>query len=326
MKKILVFGFIIAVCMLIIPITVTKKEKNAVKQTVAAAAQEAPKSAPASESGKKSAGQDAFRIKTGDKIVTLTAQQYVTGVVSAEMPPSFSTEALKAQSVAAYSFALYKRAASQNAEYDLTDSYKTDQSYLSEDVLREKWGDSYAEKAGIISKAVAAVAGEYLSFEGKPALTMYHALSSGATNSCADVFGGNIPYLVSVQSRSDLLSPDYKSVFSFAGDELCGKLSSVKQASGDNLLGGIKTAENGLVEEISFAGVKITGSKLSGLLGLPSPNFSVSYSDNAYTFTCLGRGHGVGMSQYGANQMALTGSTYKEILAHYYPGTELVKQ
>lgn len=321
MKKTVITGLIVAFCLLIIPISFAKKENLPALKTAAAAKVKAdlPKQA---QNGADDSGV-SFRIKTQDKVVTLSAREYTAGVVAAEMPVSFGAEALKAQAVAAYSFALYKKARRQNEEYDLTDSFKTDQSYLDAAALKSKWGDSYEENIKIIEAAADAVSGEYLESGGEPALALYCSLSSGKTNSCEDVFGSKLSYLVPVDSVCDTLSPDYKSVLSFSEDELNEKLSSLKKATGGNLLTEIKTADSGVVTEIKFAGVSVSGVKLAGLLGLPSPNFTAEYSSGKYTLVCFGRGHGVGLSQYGANYMANTGSTYREILAHYYPGTEL---
>lgn len=324
MKKIIVTGFIVAFLMLVIPMSLAKKPTETAKPTAARVSVKAETKDENAVS--ESAYGETFRIKTEDKIIELTAEEYITGVVAAEMPASFEAEALKAQSVAAYSFALYRKDKRKGEEYDLTDSFKTDQSYLSNGSLKEKWGEAYDENIKKIKEAVRSVSGQYLSYDGAVALALYHSVSAGRTNACADIFGSEVPYLVSVDSKTDILSPDYKSVFSFSYDELNGKLKSIANASGADRLSDSKTDENGLVKEIKFSGVAVSGIKLSGLLGLSSPNFSVEYSDGAYTFYCLGHGHGVGMSQYGANQLALTGSTYKEILKHYYPGTEIKKK
>ena len=321
MKKIVITGFIIALCMLVIPLMFAKSGESA--RPTAAKALNVAKRDEAPQKSEAENTAEFFRVKIGDKVENLPADGYLFGVLAAEISPSSEPEALKAQCVAAYSFALYRKKSQQNADYDLTDSYKTDQSYLSESALKEKWGDSYGENAGKIKAAVSAVAGQYLSYGGEPALALYHSLSGGKTNACADVFGSDLPYLVSVESESDVLSPNYKSVFSFSEDELNKKLAEIKTASGGDLFSGAQVAKSGAVKEIKFAGVSISGTKLSGLLGLPSPNFTVTYGAGAYTFTCFGRGHGVGMSQYGAQQAALSGADWREILSHYYPGAEL---
>ncbi|MBO4734090.1 MAG: SpoIID/LytB domain-containing protein, partial [Clostridia bacterium] len=272
MKKTVITGLIVAFCLLIIPISFAKKGNLPALKTAAAAKVKA--DLPKQTQNGADDSSVSFRIKTKDKVVTLSAREYIVGVVAAEMPVSFGAEALKAQAVAAYSFALYKKASRQNEEYDLTDSFKTDQSYLDAAALKSKWGDSYEENIKIIGAAADAVAGEYLESGGEPALTLYCSLSSGKTNSCEDVFGSKLSYLVPVDSFCDTLSPDYKSVLSFSEDELNEKLSSLKQATGGNLLTEIKTADSGVVTEIKFAGVSVSGVKLAGLLGLPSPNFT----------------------------------------------------
>ena len=319
MKKIVITGFIIALFMLVIPLMFAKSGENAAKPTAAKVREKAVSGGVPQKSESENTAE-FFRVKIGDKVENVAAEDYIFGVLAAEMSPSSEPEALKAQSVAAYSFALYRKESRQNADYDLTDSYRTDQSYLTESALKEKWGASYEKNAEKIKAAVSAVSGRYLSYGGAPALALYHSLSGGKTNACADVFGSDLPYLVSVGSESDVLSPDYKSVFSFSEDELNRKLAGIKEASGGDLFSALQVAESGAVKEIKFAGVSVTGTKLSGLLGLPSPNFTVSYGAGAYTFTCFGKGHGVGMSQYGAQQAALAGADWREILSHYYPG------
>ena len=331
MKKAVITSFIVALCLLIIPLINIKKEKTDDASNTVAVSARAENSADSNSvelTDSKGADEIVFRVKTDSEIKNIPAKEYITGAVAAEMPVSYHIEALKAQCVAAYSFALYRQAARQNEEYDLTDSFKTDQSFLSADSLKEKWGNAYDEKIKIISTAVNDTFGEYLSFDSKPALTLYHALSSGETNSCADVFGGDLPYLVSVESEGDKLSPDYKSVFSFSTDDLTQKLSDINRPDGtsENLFRGINTAKSGCVLSLKYGGKEVSGSKVASLLSLPSATFTVAFSDGSYTFTCLGRGHGVGMSQYGANRMADGGSSYKEILAHYYPGTKIDKK
>ena len=320
MKKIMITGFILALSMLIIPFSKTKSEKKSVYTGAAVKV-----SAPAADISGFKTREESFRIKTGDKTVTLSAYNYIIGVVAAEMPVSYGKEALKAQCVAAYSFALYRKQHKKGADYDLTDSYKTDQSYLSEEALKEKWGKNYETNIEEIKAAATAVSGEYLSFGGAPALTLYHSVSSGKTNPCAEVFGSALPYLVSVNSKSDLLSPYCKEVLKFTAESVDKKLASLGAKEKEGKLKIVKSGESGCVLKVSYKGKTVSGVKLAELLSLPSPNFTVKYSSDEYTFNCAGRGHGVGLSQYGAGQMAQSGSDYREILAHYYPGTILQK-
>ncbi|MBO4692894.1 MAG: stage II sporulation protein D [Clostridia bacterium] len=320
MRKVIITGFIVALSLLIIPLCGIKTQSRA-KQT--AAPVKVSKKAENEKNEETKTKDEKFLIKTESGTVELSAKEYISGVLAAEMPVGFDIEALKAQSVAAYTFALYRKGEKRYKDYDLTDSYKTDQSYISEEKRKEIWGDSYAEKNARISEAAEAVAGEYLSYADAPALTLYHALSSGITNNCEDVFGSKVEYLTSVDSESDKLSPDYKSVFSFSNEELKEKLSL---PSVDGGITDIKTAKSGLVLSLKIGEKKFSGGEISGLLNLPSAAFGVEQPDGGCIFTCIGRGHGVGMSQYGANAMAQGGADYKEILYHYFPGTKLKKQ
>lgn len=320
MKSTVITSIIVALCLLIIPFTGLRSGQT-VKE--AAAGIRFPYS---DEAGgfTEDSREVSFRVKTDDGIIELAAEDYLFGVVSAEMSALSPKEALKAQCVAAYSFALYRKASRKEAEYDLTDSYKTDQSYLPVEKLKERWGENYDVYAGNIKAAISEVHGEYLSYGGEPALALYHSLSGGTTNSCKEVFGGDKPYLISVESECDRLSPDYKSVFSLSADELKTKLSSVCNVpAAENAFSEIKTSQTGLVLSLDCGGNTVSGSKIAALLGLPSASFSAEYADGSYTFTCTGRGHGVGMSQYGAEYLAKGGASYKEILNHYYPGTTL---
>ena len=323
MKKVITTSVIVALSLLIIPFKNLKNNSADVVETSAKIISEQK----GEDTDNEEKGSVSFRIKTDDGIIVLDAKDYITGVVAAEMPVSYGIEALKAQSVAAYSFALYRKQSNGKKEYDLTDSYKTDQSYLSDSALEEKWGDGYGENIKIIKEAVEETANEYLSFKGQPALTLYHSLSSGVTNSCLDVFGSDVPYLTSVVCEEDKLSNNYKSVFSFSADELKEKLSylGAKVKSGENFFSAILTSESGFVKSIKYGDFQTTGSEVASILSLPSATFTVEFNDNAYTFYCLGHGHGVGMSQYAAGRMAEQGSNYKEILEKFYPGTQLQK-
>ncbi|MBQ7045574.1 MAG: stage II sporulation protein D [Clostridia bacterium] len=275
--------------------------------------------------------QDVFLVlddKT-DEIITLSAKDYITGVVCAEMSASFSPEALKAQTVAAYTYASYKRYMRQNSsdptEYDVTTSIGTDQAYISEEAAKEKYGEKYEQYISPIKQAVEQVLGEILTYNGAPALTVYHSVSSSNTNSAKDVWGQDYPYLQSVASKLDLMSENYASEVTLSAQEVETALKDLCESDGDyaNWFKDIVTSPSGLVLSCNVAGKSIKGTDIRKALGLKSATFYVSFSDDTFTFSVYGYGHGVGMSQYGANCMALKGYTYKEILDHYYPGCTL---
>lgn len=272
---------------------------------------------------------DYFRILNCDtgEIEKIKADEYIFGVVAAEMPASYETEALKAQAVAAYTFSCYKRNINQNLDYDLSTDYKTYQSYITKEAARERWGenaDLYEEK---IEKAVKSVSGYILTYQNKPALAVYHAISSGKTESCKNVWGKDYPYLQSVSSEYDKLSPDYISVAEFTVQELEASLKEKIEFSGDakNYFGKSTKTSAGTVKETAVCNQKIKGSEVRSLLNLRSSAFDVSYTNEKFVFTVYGYGHGVGMSQFGANYLAKQGATFKEILNTYYNGCKLKK-
>lgn len=270
--------------------------------------------------------EDVFRIlisETG-KVVTLDRDTYITGVVAAEMPALYESEALKAQAVAAYTYAARKRAAA-NGEYDLTDDPEKDQCYTDITAMQKKWGDSAVEYAEKISSAVKAVSGQYLAYDNSPALTVYHALSSGMTESCKNVWGSSIPYLVSVESLGDRLEANYLHTATVSTDEMSKKLKGLCDITGNfpDWFSNPVTTESGRVLSIKVCGNELTGAQIAEALSLPSVNFVITANGNGFTVETRGRGHGVGMSQHGADYMAKQGSNYKDILLHYYNGCTL---
>lgn len=272
---------------------------------------------------------DEFRIldcETG-KISILKAEDYIFGVVAAEMPASYEEEALKAQAVAAYTFSCYKRSTNKSLDYDLSTDYKTYQSYITKEVARERWGsnaDLYTEK---IEKAIKSVSGYLLTYQNKPALTVYHAISPGKTESCKNVWGKDYPYLQAVTSTYDKLSPDYISTVELTTEELKEKLKDKITFSSDasKYFSKPVTTDSKTVKEIKICNQTIKGSELRSLLDLRSSAFEVSYKDGKFIFTVYGYGHAVGMSQYGANYLAKQGADFKEILSTYYKGCKLKK-
>lgn len=250
-------------------------------------------------------------------------KDYLIGCVSGEMPASFSSEALRAQAVASFTYYRWLKENSDNAEFYISADSKKHQAYLTNDELKEKWGDKYESYYSKVEQAVLSVMGECVMYEGEPALTVFHAISSGQTLSSEAVWGEAIPYLQSVNAPGDKLSPDYETTAEYTQNEIISRLSL--ESSEGNLINNIDTDENGYVNKISIGKKSYSGNEFYSLLGLPSPVFTAEYKDGKYIFNVTGRGHGVGMSQYSADYMARQGSTYKEILTHFYKGTYIDK-
>ena len=172
-----------------------------------------------------------LRRESGE-VEEMSVEDYLFSVVAAEMPALYETEALKAQTVAAYTYAMRKAEASDK-DYDITDDSSVDQAFTSRDKAREKWGenaDTYEEK---IRSAVKSVLYETVTYNGKLILAAYHAISSGKTENAADIWGGQYSYLVSVESAGDKLSPNYLSIVTFTEEEFKEKLSDLVSLSGD---------------------------------------------------------------------------------------------
>ena len=268
-----------------------------------------------------------FKVLISDtnETVTLTREEYIFGVIAGEMPALYEPEALKAQAVCAYTFLKWRQKENSDKPYDITDNFQVDQCYIKKEKALEKWGsnaDEYSEK---IENAIESVKGQALYYDGEIILSVYHAVSAGITESAKNVWGKDYPYLQSVSSIGDKLATNYITTAT-ATKEKIEECFSVTVPSGlKGTFADFKRTNSGYVKEVKICGKEFSGSKVREALGLKSTNFSVAIKDNVFTFNVYGYGHGVGMSQNGANYMAQQGSDYKEILTHYYKGSEIMR-
>ena len=256
--------------------------------------------------------------RSNGSVINLNMTDYLIGVVSSEMPASFNLEALKAQSVLARTYALKAKQTGKK----LTDTVST-QSYIDIDQMKNKWGNSFNTYYNKIKNAVENTNGEYLSYNGNYIEALYHSTNNGKTESSLDVFGNYYPYLISVSSEYDKNASSYLRTISMPLDTISNKLGL--SLNNDSVISILSYTDGGNIKEININGNNFSGKKVRELLGLRSADFDISISDNNANITTRGYGHGVGMSQYGANGMANAGYSYKDILAHYYPGTTLTK-
>ena len=264
----------------------------------------------------------------------LSMRDYIIGAVAAQMPGDFSPEALKAQAVLAHTYALRRRIEEQKdptpelCGADLSSDTSLYQAYFTPEQIHTLYG---SETESILKKLGAAA--DYaltrsLTFEGKPIIAAFHAVSPGRTESARDVWGENIPYLVSVESPGDEKEPSCSSEVSFTENELAGKLRASFPELPDKYEHSpaeiVSRTEAGSVSEAEIFGeMRVSGVELAAALGLESAHFELSESDGEYVFKVLGRGHLVGMSQLGAERMAKSGKLCEEILGHYFPGAGL---
>ena len=256
--------------------------------------------------------------RSNGSVINLNMTDYLIGVVSSEMPASFNLEALKAQSVLARTYALKAKQTGKK----LTDTVST-QSYIDIDQMKNKWGNSFNTYYNKIKNAVENTNEEYLSYNGNYIEALYHSTNNGKTESSLDVFGNYYPYLISVSSEYDKNASSYLRTISMPLDTISNKLGL--SLNNDSVINILSYTDGGNIKEININGNNFSGKKIRELLGLRSADFDISISDNNANITTRGYGHGVGMSQYGANGMANAGYGYKDILSHYYPGTTLTK-
>lgn len=262
--------------------------------------------------------------------VDVNMLEYLIGAVAGEMPATFCKEALKAQAVVCYTYALWtmEKDKEEAEAYDITDSSSLHQCYLDKEEQKEKWGDAYEENRRIIENAVRSVFGEYLSYEGKPAMTVFHALSGGYTMSAEEVWGDAVSYLVAVEAPGDKLSSDFEEAVEIS----CNEFRSLFEENSDTMLEGdnpsswakvLKKTEGGYIKTLRVGTEEFSARDIKKILSLRSTSFKGALKDDTYIFKVYGKGHGVGMSQYSADYMARQGSSYKDILSHFYPGTEI---
>ena len=284
---------------------------------------------------KKSMEVTVYNVKK-DKCVTMDCFDYLCATVAAEMSPSSPTEALKAQTVAAFTYMLNKSEYVKNnpdANIGHNGAYVCDDSahcmaFIDKETAKNKWGDAYFDKYyPNIENAVSAVMGEYLTYEGKPINAVFHSMSSGKTYSAKEVWGSQVPYLVSVDSSFDTQSKDFVSTKTVSNDDFkkifYDEFGVTLPEDRNKWLGEIVNTDEGMVKQMVIADTVYAGTHLRSVLGLKSASFVCKLTGDGVEFTVYGYGHGVGMSQNGAKALAQKGYGYRKILAHYYTATEI---
>jgi stage II sporulation protein D len=318
MKKTIVcawFGLLLCVLLQLLP--------------VPAPAEPAVTPPPAAAEAAVCAAPGTLRVLLPDgEIENMALEDYVRGVLAAEMPADFPIEALKAQAVAARTYALYCAEGHKHGGADVCTRFSCCQDWQDEQTQREKWGAEYERCADRLRRAAAETAGQILTWEGKPVFAAFHSSSAGATEDCGEVWNPR-PYLVSVSSPETA-----ETVPGFFSGLRCGALdfrdtvlSACPEADfsgpAEGWVGELRRDASGRVASLVIGGTEIRGTALRSLFSLRSTAFTLDYADGEFVFTVAGFGHGVGMSQYGAQTMAEQGADYTAILAHYYRGTVL---
>lgn len=290
------------------------------------AAAEQPVSAPVSADGSVS-----VCILIDGETQSMTLRDYLTGVVAAEMPASFEEEALKAQAVAARTDTLYRMLVSHpHSGADCCSDPACCKAYSSPDELRVRWGENYEKWAEKIENAVAETDGEILTYDGEPIFAAFHASSDGATECSENVWLSALPYLRSVSTMETAADvPRFRESVTFSAAELrealtarCGDLTLPEKA--ESWLTDPVWSESGRLLRVTVGSVSLSGTSLRSVLGLRSTAVTWTYDgEGSFVFETAGYGHGVGMSQYGAEAMAASGFGHRDILLHYYTGAAL---
>lgn len=272
------------------------------------------------------AGQSLRLLKTDGSIEELKLQDYLWGVTAAEMPASFRLEALKAQAVAARTYCLYQRSGGEkHPGADVCGDYICCQAYLTPEEAAVGWGADADQYAAKITRAVAETDGLLCLYGGEPIDAVFFSSAAGRTSDAVAVWGKSIPYLSSVDSPEGEEVPGWQTVVTFTLDEFTARFQNVypeADLSGptQGWFRDMVTDDSGVVTSVTIGGVPLSGGQARSLFGLRSAHFTAAASDAEVTFWVTGYGHGVGMSQYGANALAGEGKSFQEILEWYYTG------
>ncbi|MCI8422736.1 MAG: stage II sporulation protein D [Lawsonibacter sp.] len=262
------------------------------------------------------------------EVVSLTMAEYLWGVVAAEMPASFQEEALKAQACAARTYTVIQQSSQKHSDADICADSHCCQAYISRETAEARWGLNAGEYGEKIERAVAETDGLGILYQGEPIQALFFSSAAGRTVDAVEVWGRSVDYLKSVDSPEGEEVPNYHSQVQLTAEEV--RRLTLDAWPGADLSGSPKTwfqdvqrSESGVVTSLSLGGVSLTGGQVRSLLSLRSAAFSVEWDGEQFCFDVTGYGHGVGMSQYGANSMAKEGKTFQEILTWYYTNTQV---
>ena len=279
-------------------------------------------------------GRDAARTvllqRQDGSVEELTMEDYLWGVVAAEMPAKFEPEALKAQAAAArtYTVRLQSSATPKHEGAHLCDNSGCCQAYTDKSAALTRWGLQAEEFGDKIARAVSETDGMGILYEGVPIQAVFFSSAAGRTVDAVEVWGNSVAYLKSVDSPEGENVPNWRSQVVLTAQE-AGQLILTKYPGADlsgspeGWLGAPEYSASGCVSKMTVGGVTLTGPQVRSLFSLRSSSFSVSCQEDSFTFDVTGYGHGVGMSQYGANTMAAGGSDFRDILTWYYTGTQI---
>ena len=298
--------------------------------TPAAEPSAAPSAASSTPPGELDSARTLRVLQQDGTVEAMSMSDYLWRVVAAEMPATFEGEALRSQAVCARTYSLWKmQAKSHEADgADICADSGCCQAYIAPENAAQRWEENAEAYTQKISGAVADTDGQVLTYGGSPIQAVFFSSADGQTADAAEVWGRSLPYLVPVDSPEGEEVPNYRSTVTLTAEEV--KSLAAGAGLGCDLSGepsawfaNLTRSASGRVDSVELGGVSLSGGAARSLFSLRSASFDISLADGAFTFSVTGYGHGVGLSQYGANAMAKAGSGWREILAHYYTGAEL---
>lgn len=249
-------------------------------------------------------------------------EEYIKGVVAAEMPVSFENEALKAQAVASRTYAVRQTKGKSNIKVS-----DIGQAYISKEEMKKRWGDNFEEYYKKVCEAVDLTKGEIMVYKDEPILAAFHSTSRGFTEASENVWTTALPYLKSVESKDDENAPNFIFEKEISTDEFlkiikANGVTGVDENNAQKSISIKSRTDAGYVSEAVIGGKSFSGREIRTMFSLRSTDFTIKAGKNGIVFVTRGYGHGAGMSQYGAEFMAKDGKSYKEILEYYYSGIE----
>ena len=302
-------------------------------KTPESAAVEPPKASQSDEMGavptpESYDAETTVAVLDGTEIKEISLEEYLTGVLLGEMPPSFEEAALEAQAVASRTFTLRQQRAPKHDHADVCTESSCCQAYCSPSAAKEKLGDAFGQYAEKVHNAVAATDGLVVTYGGELIDAVYFSCSGGSTEAAVAVWGGDVPYLQSVESPGEEDCARYEDTVVLDAENVRETILSAApdaelEGKAETWFGSVTYTDGGGVDTMVIGGVEFTGTQLRSLFSLRSAQFTVDVNGGEVTFHTLGYGHRVGMSQYGAEAMAEAGADFEEILQHYYTGVDI---
>lgn len=336
MKKIFIYllGFIIIFFIIPTLLTISPPKEN-VEETISNIEENS------EETVKQQEQYDYQKYKTikllhqeSGQVEELNIDEYLYGVVSSEMPANYEIEALKAQAVVARTYTIYQiiHNSGKHENADICDNFNCCQAWISKDERMAKWSAEEAESNwNKILEAVNSTSGKIITYNGEPINAFFHANSGGITESSLNIWGGiDYPYLKSVETAGEEGYTQYSSEVVYSKEELINKIKEKYpdceiDFSQENCIQIIEYTTSSRVKTIKFGNIEMAGTEARTILGLKSTNFTFIIEGNNIKFSVTGYGHGVGMSQTGADALAKTGSNYEEIIKHFYTDVEIIE-